>query len=172
MRGGGEGDADLAADARKAEELSIALGGRDAACTGEVHEDVRPEAADLDGHPKDFADGSRSSGIADISVDEPGVLKHGGGRRGLGGDRKVGKEAAFGVRKGAGNEMEGGQSDEGVAEAAKPVDQDTPDIVSHELQCSRDILVTADVGSGTYRELAGRSDAAVARTYRDAGRRE
>jgi hypothetical protein len=32
--------------------------------------------------------------------------------------------------------VEGGKSDECVAEAAKPVDQDTPDIVSHIAQCS------------------------------------
>jgi hypothetical protein len=58
--------------------------------------------------------------------------------------------------------VEGGEGDEGVAKAAEAVDQDTPDVISHGSQCSRDILVTADDGCGTYRETAGRGDSGVA----------
>jgi hypothetical protein len=40
--------------------------------------------------------------------------------------------------------VECGEGDEGVAEAAEAVDQDTPDAVSHGFQFSRDILVAVD----------------------------
>jgi hypothetical protein len=52
------------------------------------------------------------------------VLEHGGGGRGLGGNREVGEEAALGLREGAGDEVERWESDEGVAEAAEAVDED------------------------------------------------
>ncbi len=135
MGGGGEGDADLAGDAGEAEEFGVAAGGVEAAGAGEVDEDVGPEAADLEGEAKELADGARAGGIAHVAVDEAGVLEHGGGGRGLGGDGEVGEEAALGGGEGAGDEVECGEGDECVAEAAEAVDQDAPDVVSHELQC-------------------------------------
>jgi hypothetical protein len=41
------------------------------------------------------------------------------------------------------------------------IQQVTPDVL-HELQCSRDILVTVDDGCGTNRDVAGRGDSGVA----------
>ncbi len=112
----------------------------DAAGAGEVDEDVGVPAADLEGEAEEFADGARAGGVAHVAVDEARVLEHGGGGRGLGGDREVGEEAALGGREGAGDEVEGGESDECVAEAAEAVDQDTADVLIHGSQCSRDML--------------------------------
>ena len=50
------------------------------------------------GEAEELADGARAGGVAHVAVDEAGVLEHGGGGRGLGGDGEVGEEAALGVR--------------------------------------------------------------------------
>jgi len=68
-------------------------------------------------------------------VDEAGIFEDSGGGGGLGGDGEVGEEAALGLREGAGDEVECGESDERVAEAAEAVDEDSADVVGHEVQC-------------------------------------
>lgn len=162
LGGGGERDADLAGDADEAEELRVATGGVEAAGTGEVDDDVGAEAADGDGEAEELADGACASGVAHVAVDKACVLEHGGGGWGLGGDGEVGEEEALGGGEGTRDEVEGGESDECVAEAAKAVDQDTPDGISHGSQCSRDILVVVDDGRGTHCEVAGSGDSGVA----------
>ena len=132
MRRGGEGNADLVSGSGEAEELGVAASGVEATGAGEVDEDVGTEAADLEGEAEELANGARARGVAHVAVDEAGVLEHGGGGWGLGGDGKVGEEAALGVWKGARNEVERGESDESVAEGAEPIDQDTPSVIIHE----------------------------------------
>jgi hypothetical protein len=58
--------------------------------------------------------------------------------------------------------VEGGESDEGVAEAAETVDQDTANVLIHGSQCSRDILVSVDDERGTSRKAAGRRNTTMA----------
>jgi len=116
LGGGVDGDADLAADAAEAEEFGVSLGGADAAGTGEIDEHVGVEPADGDGEAEELWEIARAGGVADVAVDEAGVLEDGGGGRGLGGDGKVGEEVALGVGEGAGDEVQGGESDEGIAE--------------------------------------------------------
>src|ERR1700753_2282912 len=75
-----------------------------------------------------------------------------------------------GGREGARDEREGREGNEGVAEAAETVDQDTPSVIVHQdtpdiihgSQCSRDILVTADDGCGTYRKTPGGGNTGLA----------
>src|SRR5581483_9440193 len=124
LRGGSERDADLAGDAAEAEEFGVAAGRLEAAGAGEIDEDVRAEAADGHGEAEELANGARAGGVTHVAVDEAGVLEHGGGRRGLGGDGEVGEETALGRGEGAGDEVEGRESDERVAEAAEAVDED------------------------------------------------
>ncbi len=112
------------ADAAEAEEFGVAAGDLEPAGAGEIDEDIGREAADVEAETEELADGARAGGVAHVIVDEAGVLKHGGGRRGLGGDGQVGEEAALGVRERTGDEVEAGKSDEGVAEAAEAVDED------------------------------------------------
>src|SRR6185437_5390591 len=120
------------------EEALVAAGAVETAGAGEIDEDVGREAADLEGEADEFADGARAGGVAHVAVDEAGVFEHSGGGRGLGGHGQVGEEAALGVRKGARDEMERRKGDERVAETAKPVDQDPPNLtVSHDSQCRR-----------------------------------
>ncbi len=57
-------------------------------------------------------------------MDEVGVFEDGCGGRSFGVDGKVGEEAALGVGKGAGDEVEGRKGNERIAEAAEAVDQD------------------------------------------------
>lgn len=71
----------------------------------------------------ELGDAARADGVTHVAVNESGVFEDGGGGRGLGVDGEVGEEAALGVGKGAGDEMEGGKGDDGVAEAAEPVHQ-------------------------------------------------
>ena len=59
------------------------------------------------------------------------MLENGGGGRGFAVDGEVGEEAAIGLGEGAGDEVEGGEGDERVAEAAETVDEDTLDGFGH-----------------------------------------
>ena len=143
LSGGGEGDSDKAGDAGEAEEFCVAASGVEAAGAGEVDEDIRLEAADLEGEAEELADGAGAGGVAHVAVDEAGVFEHGGGGRSFGGDGEVGEEAALGGREGARDEVERGKGDKGVAETAEAVDEDAPGLiiqqvlpdVRHELQC-------------------------------------
>jgi hypothetical protein len=67
---------------------------------------------------EEFAGTSSAGGVAVVIVDEVGAFEDRGGGRGFDIDREIRQEAAFGVRKGAGDEVECRQCDEGVAEAA------------------------------------------------------
>ena len=57
-------------------------------------------------------------------MDEVGVFEDRGSRRGFCVDREVGQQAALGVWEGTGDEVKRRQSNESIAEAAQPVDQD------------------------------------------------
>jgi hypothetical protein len=80
-------------------------------------------AEELPPKAEEFAGTSGAGGITVVAVDEVGVFEDRGGGRGFDVDWKIRQQATFGVGKGAGDEMECRQCDEGVAEAPQSVDQ-------------------------------------------------
>src|SRR5258708_6707335 len=92
--------------------------GFDSASRSHVDEDLGTPAEELPPEAEEFAGAPGSCGIAEVAVDEVGVFEDRGCRRGFDVDREVRQEAAFGVRKSAGNQVKGRHCNEGVAEAA------------------------------------------------------
>ena len=113
-----EGNSDEAGDSAEAKESGVATGGIDSASRAHVDEDLRTPAAELPPETEEFAGIARTGGVAEITVDEVGVLEDRGCGRGFDVDGEVRQEAALGVGKGAGDEVEGRHCNEGVAEAA------------------------------------------------------
>jgi len=114
----GDGDADETGDSAEAKESGVATGGLDSASRPQVDEHLGTPAEKPPPQGEEFACTARARGVAEVAVDEVGVFEDGGGRGGFGVDREVCEEAAFSVREGTGDQVEGGQCDEGVAEAA------------------------------------------------------
>ena len=125
----GVGNADEARDAAEAKEERVAFGGGDAPASTDVDEDVRAPAGELPPEAEELARAAGAVVVADVAVDEAGALEHGGGGGGFGVGGEAGEKASLGVGKGAGDEMEGGQRDDHVADGAEAVDQDTLDVL-------------------------------------------
>jgi len=81
-------------------------------------------------------------------VDKASVFKNGGGRRSFGVNGEVGEEAAFGVREGAGCQMEGRKCDQRIAEAAQPINKDPFCRASHGLTLVCLVLSVRASGGG------------------------
>lgn len=120
----GDGDADLTEDAAEAEEGGVAFGGGDSAGGADVDEGLGPKADDLPPEAEELARAAGADGVTHVGVDEAGVFEDGGGGWGFGGHGEVGEHAALCVGEGAGDEVQGGQGDKGVAEGAETVDED------------------------------------------------
>ena len=114
----GYGNADEAGDSAEAKEFGVATGGLDSASRAHVDEDLGTPAEELPPEVEEFAWAPRPGGIAEVAVDEVGVFEDRSGRRGLDVNREVRQQAALCVWKRAGDQVEGRQCNERVAEAA------------------------------------------------------
>ena len=107
----GDGNADEARDSAETEEVCVAAGGFDSASRPHVDEDLGTPAEELPPEGEELARAAGAGRVAEVAVDEIGVFEDGGGWRGFGVDGKVGQQAALGVGKGAGDEVEGRKGD-------------------------------------------------------------
>jgi hypothetical protein len=114
----GQGNSDEAGDSAEAKESGVATGGLDTASRSYVDEDLGTPAAEVPPKAQEFAGTARARGVPEITVDEVGVFEDRGCRRGFDVDGEVRQKTAFGVGKGAGDQVEGRHCNEGVAEAA------------------------------------------------------
>src|SRR5260370_18450648 len=116
----GHGNADEPGDSAETKESGVATGGLDSASGSQVDEDLGTPAAELPAKAEEFAWTPSPCGIAEVAVDEVGVFEDPGSRRGFDVDREVRQEAALSLWKRAGDEVEGRQRAEGVAETPYP----------------------------------------------------
>lgn len=128
----GEGDADDLAGAGEFEEGLVAAGDFEAASAGEVDDDVRSPEPEFDKQNEQGEGVTGGDRVGDVAVDEVAAVEDGGGGGGFLADGDVGEHPAVGVGEGAGDEVEAGEGDDGVAEAAEPVDEDAFGGAGHE----------------------------------------
>src|SRR5437879_3817460 len=102
----GEWNADETGDSAEAKESGVSAGGVCSASGPHVDEDLGTPAEELPPEAEEFAGTSGTGGVAVVAMDEVGVFEDGGGWRGFDVDREVGQQAAFGVWKGAGDQVE------------------------------------------------------------------
>ena len=126
-----EWNADEPGDATEAEEGGISARRLNAAGCAEIDEDLGPPACDLPPEGEEFGWAAGTYGVGDVLMDEAGVLQDGSGGWGFDIDGEVGEQTALGVREGAGDEMEGGECDQGIAQTAEPIDQNPFDRGGH-----------------------------------------
>lgn len=127
----GERDTDEPGDATEAEESGITASRRDTAGCTEIDENLGPPSGDLPPEGEEFDWTAGADGVRDVVVNEAGVLQDGRGRRGFDVDGEVGEQSTLGVGEGAGDEMKGGECDQGVAQTAEPIDQNPLDRGGH-----------------------------------------
>ena len=120
----GDGDADESRDPAETEESLVAASGLDATSRTEVDKYLGSPADELPPESEELSRAAGSDRITEIALDEICVFEDGGGGRGFGVDGKVGEEAALGVGKGLGDEVEGRKSNQGIAQAAQAIDED------------------------------------------------
>ena len=111
----GQGNADEMGDSAEAKESGVATGGVDSASGAHVDEDLGTPAEEVPPEAEEFAWAPCAGGVTEVAVDEVGVFEDRGCGRGFDVDREVRQQATFGVRKRAGDQVEGRHCNEGVA---------------------------------------------------------